>query len=195
MRKIHSSTALTLLLGAALGLSTLGCACGNLANREEYSIAMRTPAHRYRPYSGADTKSLALLNEAFEVGAAGQPGEGAELAGGEGEESRWASRNPSADSESSPGLTEDARRLSGPFERFRPFSYCYLHQSSHAVESAVALPAAPVEYALGMATTLTVNFANATVSFLNTLWSSIFPQEDRSLPGKPPEPPLKEPVP
>jgi hypothetical protein len=195
MRRFVPPPALSLLWGAALGLSTLGCAGANLANREEYSLAVRKPAHRYHTYSSADSKSLAVLKEGFEVGSGGSGAEPQVLSGREAQEPGISPWPPAADSEAFWDLNQVELGIYGPFEPFRPFSYCYLHRTSHEVESAVALPAAPVEYTLGMATTLTVSFARAMVSFLDTVWTSLFPEEDRSLPGKPPRPPLKEPVP
>jgi hypothetical protein len=195
MRRILPPAILHLFMAATLGLSTLGCAGANLVNREEYSVAVRKPAHRYRSYSSADTKSLAVLREAFEIGSAGTSGELATLAGGEAQEPGVSPWPPSPDSEAFWELNHGELGLSGPFEPFRPFSYCYLHRTSHEVESAVAVPAAPVDYALGLTATLTGSLVKAMGSFLVTVWTALFPQTDRSLPGKPPAPPLKDPGP
>jgi hypothetical protein len=149
-----------LVLLAAVGALASGCAA---ANREEYSVMIRKPAHRYRPYTDAELQAMAVLKQDAPV----------------------SPLTPAARSE----LIQSGPQL-GPLEAFRPFSYCYRHETDHAAESLVAIPAAPVEYPIALGTTLTVVIVKSAARYLEECWNELFPPTPaKDPPDRPPERP------
>src|SRR6266850_1640487 len=120
---------------AIVAASGAGC---TILDRESYSLVFRKKAHQYEP---AAEKPLPEPREEPEAEASPDPSQ---------PDPRLFVRHD---------LDALIENLAPRLDAFRPFSYCYLHESSHVVESIVAVVVAPVEYH----TALTVNFTYLTV--------------------------------
>ncbi len=145
----------------AIGAGSLGC---SVLNREEYSLILRKPAHVYRPLTPGEAGALAARADPRRI-------EPKEL---------FPSRA------GTPRLNEPVLHQPA-LEPFRPFAYCHLHQSAHALESAVAIVAAPLEYPLCLATNVTWLAMTATLRELEAFWRGLFGPRD-----PPPAPPMPE---
>jgi hypothetical protein len=150
------------LFALAVGISVSGCAA---ANREEYSVMIRKPAHRYRPYTEAELKAMAIVHQ----------GEAAPAP------------LPAGDRAARSELIRSGPQI-GPLEPFAPFSYCYLHETDHAAESLLAVGLAPAEYPLAIGTTLTVQIVKAGIVAVDEFWKLVFPPlSPGEMPVRPPE--------
>jgi hypothetical protein len=145
----------SLVLPLILLLAGTGC---TLLDRDSYSLMIRKPAHIYEPPKAAVPEpKMEPLDEEMD------PADVADLDG-------FVRHDLDA-------LIEGiAPRL----EPFQPFSYCYLHESSHWLESIVAIALAPVEYPVALATNFTYLTIDTTIQVLLLPLEALFP---------PPEPP------
>jgi hypothetical protein len=123
----------SICLSLAILLAVSGSGC-TLLDRESYSLMIRKPAHKY---------------ELPEPPPAAPP---------EPDEPVYVSVSQFSRADSPPWVRRDLDALiegaAPSLDAFRPFTYCYLHKSSHTLESAVAVVVAPVEYPLAVVTTV-----------------------------------------
>src|SRR5262245_28737173 len=120
-----------LALAILLAVTSPGC---TLLDRESYSLMIRKPAHKYEPTPPPPAPEPLPVEPVLVSASAISP------AG----PSSWVRRDLDA-------LIEG---VAPTLEPFRPFTYCHLHESSHVLESAVAVVVAPIEYPLALATTV-----------------------------------------
>lgn len=129
-----------LLAASILVLAASGWGC-TLMDRESYSLVIRKPAHRYepqepRPEPQALPADWVVLDAVSECSL------------------------PDPSTFTRRDLDSLVDHLAPPgMEAFRPFAYCYHHDSSHALESLFAVVLAPFEYS----TALTGNIASQRV--------------------------------
>ena len=166
---------LAMAVAAATGLLTAGC--GVVEHREEHSLVLRRPAHRYRPYTDADVQAIRIVHEADRAERPLPPNEPEGAAGS----------TETLDPPSASELIRSEPQLGGPLDAFQPFAYCYLHQTCHAPESAVAVITAPVQYSVAAGATISVVMVKATLQSVASFWELILP------PSPPPERPAPAP--
>lgn len=119
-----------LALSFLLLVSGSGC---TLLDRESYSLMIRKPAHRYEPPPSSIPEYPPVELVPVDASAISHAG------------SSYRVRRD---------LDALIEGVAPTLEPFRAFSYCHLHESSHTLESMVAVVAAPIEYPLALVTTM-----------------------------------------
>lgn len=140
----------SLFLPLILLLAGSGC---TLFDRDSYSLMFRKPAHIYEaPKKPADAEPKEEEAAAVDVS----------------DLDRFVRHDLDA-------LIEGiAPRL----EPFQPFAYCHLHESSHWLESIVAIALAPVEYPLALTTNVSYLAIETTIQILMYPLEALFPPAD-----------------
>ena len=144
-----------LKLAPLVTLSLAGC---TLLDRESYSLILRKEAHLYTaekkvpppPDPSPETATPELASEAD----ASLP------------DPRTFVRHD---------LDAVIDRMPRKLEAFKPFAYCHLHESSHVLESAVAIVVAPAEYPLTLGAGWAYVIATGTLEFLMMPLRALFP--------------------
>ena len=119
-----------LALSFLLVVSGSGC---TLLDRESYSLMIRKPAHRYEPPPSSIPEYPPVELVPVNASAISHAG------------SSYRVRRD---------LDALIEGVAPTLEPFRAFSYCHLHESSHTLESMVAVVVAPIEYPLALVTTM-----------------------------------------
>jgi len=161
-RRVRATPLLILLL------APLASGCSAL-HREEYSLVFRKPAHLYRKPTPVETDLLRTASDP----APPSDDESDSVPEGAGEPAGLDLRY---------ALTRDP---------FRPFAYCYLHESSHVPESVVAALAAPVEYPVCFTGSVAGATVRGTAAQFAALWAWLFPSEPEAPPPDEPTDPAR----
>jgi hypothetical protein len=143
----------SLVLPVFLLLAGSGC---TLFDRESYSLMFRKPAHIYEeaPRKPAETEVAKVADEETEV-----------------EES-------DLDSHVRHDLDALIEGIAPRLEPFQPFAWCHLHDSSHWLESVVAIALAPVEYPIAMTTNFSYLAVETAIQILMYPLEALFPPPD-----------------
>jgi hypothetical protein len=142
---------------AIVAASGAGC---TILDRESYSLVYRKKAHQYEP---AEEKPQPEAIEEPEAVASPDPSQ---------PDPRQFVRHD---------LDALIENLAPRMEAFRPFSYCYLHESSHVVESVFAVALAPVEYPTAVTGNFTYLAVTTTVEILMAPLDALFPPAEKPL--------------
>jgi hypothetical protein len=146
-----------LVILAIVAASNAGC---TILDRESYSLVFRKKAHQYEP---AEEKPRPEAIEEPEAVASPDPSQ---------PDPRQFVRHD---------LDALIENLAPRMEAFRPFSYCYLHDSSHVLESVVAVALAPIEYPTAVTGNFTYLTVSTAVEILMAPLDALFPPAEKPL--------------
>ena len=145
--------AMLMLGGLVSGCTAMG--------RENHSLIIRKEAHRYREFTPREN----TLIEQIERAEADPVRQRRAVSWGE-------------DIGAHPVLRGLVESPLSDLEPFSPFTYCYLHKSSHVMESIVALPLAPIEYPLAVGINVGVSVVRALAEKIREFFRWCFPYRE-----------------